>query len=235
MEMLCPECMAPLSSPDGATAVCTTHHGQYQILFARYAPVGLVAKANMTQPNLHQPALMSAPPPIPGTSEAYAAKLAEAFGVPAEPAVVAMCSRHPAVQAATYCQTCRAPVCATCLFVFPGGIQLCPSCAANPSPKMSSKRKGLMIWSICLAVWSLLALAAMLIIAISMRGQSDVEAVSTLFGYVSLIPALIGVALGVATFDRRLATPGIVWFGVIGNGVVLLAWLLLIVIGIMMK
>jgi hypothetical protein len=224
--------MAPLSSPDGQTAVCSTHGGRYQILFTRYPTVGLVTVAPAAQkPRGYPSPVAQVSSPMPGSNEAYAANLVDAFGGP-EPLTV-QCARHPDVQAVTYCQTCRTPVCATCVFIFPGGFQLCPTCAANPVPKMAPKRKGLMWWSIGLAIWSILGLIVMFVALTQMHERGQAEAIGGAMYLLSLLPALIGLALGVSTFDRRLATPGVVWFGIIGNGLVLVIWLLLMVVGMM--
>lgn len=37
MEMLCPECLGPLNTEDGRSAVCTAHGGRYEVLFRRGA------------------------------------------------------------------------------------------------------------------------------------------------------------------------------------------------------
>ena len=63
--------------------------------------------------------------------------------------------------------------------------------------------------------------------------RANAEAIGTAFVFLTLLPSIVGVALGVATFDRRLSTPGIVWVGIIGNGLVLLIWVLLMIVGAM--
>ena len=57
MEMLCPECMGPLTSPDGKWATCTLHGGRYEILFMRPASVAAPVKGP------------SVAPPAPGPSD----------------------------------------------------------------------------------------------------------------------------------------------------------------------
>lgn len=211
MEMYCPECMSPLVSGDGQTAVCPTHGGSYQILFARHplaAPV--VAGAAMS-------GAAGAPPPL------------AMAGAPGLTGV--QCARHPEVTAVAQCINCRSPVCQTCDFLFPGGVHLCPTCAANPRPQLSPGRKKLIPWSIGLAVLSIVGLAGMVVL-VRIIPHVDAQAIGAAGEFVSLLPAIVGLALGVASFDRRLRTPGVVWVGVIGNGVVLLIWLLLIIVGI---
>jgi hypothetical protein len=38
--------------------------------------------------------------------------------------------------------------------------------------------------------------------------------------------------IGVASFERRMANPPIVWVGAVWNGVLMAVWLLIIVIGL---
>lgn len=211
MEMFCPECMAPLVSNDGRTAVCPTHGGTYQILFTRY-PL--------------------AAPAVSGPGAEGSVAMASALPLPGAPALAGVhCVKHPGVAAIALCINCRAPVCQTCDFIYPGGVHLCPSCAANPRPQLSPGRKKLIPWSIGLAVLSIAGLAGVVTLA-RLVPRADAQAIGAAGELVSLLPALIGLALGVASFDRRLRTPGIVWVGVVGNGVVLAIWLLLIIVGI---
>src|SRR6185312_12549672 len=138
MEMLCPECMAPLVSSDGQTAVCPTHGGNYRILFTRF-PLAAPA-VNALSPESGE---------VVGTAVAVAGT---------NPATSMRCVRHPEVPAIAMCVNCRAPVCQTCDFMFPGGVHLCPACAANPRPQISPGRRKLIPWSIGLAVFSFLGL-----------------------------------------------------------------------------
>lgn len=211
MEMLCPECMAPLVSSDGQTAVCTTHGGNYRILFTRFP---LAAPA------------VNAPSPESGEVVGTAVAVAGAT-----PAASMRCSRHPDVPAIALCVNCRAPVCQTCDFMFPGGVHLCPSCAANPRPQISPGRRKLIPWSIGLAVFSFLGLIGSVALA-RVVPHADVQALGAVGELFSILPALIGVALGVAAIERRLRTPGIVYIGIVGNGVILLIWFLLIIVGL---
>ena len=90
-----------------------------------------------------------------------------------------------------------------------------------------------MWWSIGLAIWCVLSMVVMVIVIRQSHDPKEAEAIGGVMSLVSMIPSLIGLGLGVATFDRRMATPGIAWIGVVGNGLVLGIWLLFIVIGLM--
>src|SRR2546423_9685971 len=132
---------------DGNVAVCRAHNASFHILFARHAvaapavqsvPAGYVAPvATRFNPS-------AAPPPMPGSVDAYAVNLAQAFGPPVAPN--AMCAKHPTSRAVALCQSCHIGVCATCDFVFPGGVHLCPPGATHPKPQISAKRQGLINW-----------------------------------------------------------------------------------------
>jgi hypothetical protein len=51
MEMLCPQCLSPLVSADGVTAICPAHGGSYRVLFARAAfPAPPEAPADIPEP-----------------------------------------------------------------------------------------------------------------------------------------------------------------------------------------
>jgi len=208
--------MAPLSSTDGATAFCRTHGGNYRILFARYSIV--------------------TPPPLPlPTGGGSAPPVAQNLNGVIPPVLGTRCVQHPDAPAVTLCHNCRAPVCATCDFAFPGDIHLCPSCATNSRPQMSKGRRKLIPWSIGLAVVGLLGLVGMVVVITALHNKETAGAVAIGFQLISFWPAVIGLALGVSTIDKRLKTPGIIWIGIIGNGLVVAIWLLMIVIGVMMR
>lgn len=226
--------MAPLVSADGRTATCTTHGGTYQILFSRYPMVAAArrvvpAPARTGSAGLPTDDLAAIAQAAGQAGMAGSAPIAEVYGMEG-----VTCLTHPSSTAVAYCQTCRTPVCATCVFVFPGGIQLCPACASNPTPQISPKRKRLAWWSIGLAAWSVLALVGMFVLIASVGTKgTDAESMGAAFYVLSLLPAIVGIALGVGTFDRRLSTPAGAWIGVIGNGVVILIWVLLMILGSM--
>jgi hypothetical protein len=203
--------MNPLDTSDGKTAICSAHQARFEILFARHDVIP-TASLNVT--------------------DAAAERFSAGFGGHIPPA--ANCVKHPDSPAVACCQVCQSPVCSTCLFVFPGGLQLCPSCAANPNPKVSSKRKKIINWSVILAGISAAGMAGWFVYVISgTMTKADQEAVGTVGTLVSLMPAIVGLALGVGSFDRKLKTPVMAWVGVIGNGVIVGAWVLLMLVGLL--
>ena len=145
--------------------------------------------------------------------------------------ITGKCRQHPQSQAVRLCATCGAPVCATCDFAFPGDVHLCPICATEVPQTVSGRRKGRAIWAIGLAVWGTMALVVLLAVAPQMEPR-QAEALGILSTYVGLIPTLIGLGIGVASFERRMANPPIVGVGAVWNGVLMAGWLLIIVIGV---
>src|SRR5258706_9257321 len=241
-----------MSSGDARTAVCPAHNKSFEILFSRY-PVGGPTMgswpASSIQPAGAAPTYMSMPPQPNGTpnpyglapsappqssADVYAARLNSAYGAPP----VMQCAKHPGIQAVARCNSCGAAVCATCDFAYPGGIHMCPACVSNPKPQVSSKRKGMMWWSIGLGIWSVVAMITFFLLLMG-AAQSpgsrnrDSEAMAAAASFLAFIPGIIGLALGLSCFDKRLKTPGTVWIGVATNGIVVLIWGVLIVIGMM--
>ncbi len=146
-----------------------------------------------------------------------------------------VCVTHPTVPATRRCARCRSAVCATCDFSLPGDVHLCPTCAVDPQTRLSGKRKTLAISSVVLATLATVSTALLMTGAIfgEVTTEAEDEILGMLFIYLVVMPALIGVALGAASFERQLKTPAIVWLGTIWNGLILGAALLLIVIGIL--
>jgi len=146
------------------------------------------------------------------------------------------CQWHPENPAVAYCQSCRAPVCATCDFQFPGGIHCCPKCATSNEPRpLSSNRKQLAGWSIALAAGATLALFLVIVISISMAGEPD-EELAAFVGFLvigAMLLSIIGTALGFSSLDKRAGNPPLVWVGTIWNSVITAGWILLMLVGFM--
>jgi hypothetical protein len=143
------------------------------------------------------------------------------------------CLRHPEVMAVLFCSICGAPVCATCDFSLPGDIHACPDCVSRPSETLSSKRRKSLVWSYALAVLSSIGLVLMLLISIlgSGHGEIPAEALGMMFSILVLIPSIIGTALGISCFERRLKNPLAVWGAVVWNGLMLGIYILMAIIG----
>jgi hypothetical protein len=201
MEMLCPECRGQLVTNDGIVAHCTLHPAVYQILFP---------------PAVDQSAAGSVPPHLLTTGAAL-------YGV--------KCSQHPNVSAVSLCNVCRMPVCATCDFVLPGGVHLCPQCASTPQTTMSYKRRARSVWSIALGGWSTIAFLAFFLGCLLSRSQEVLALLSLFFAVFCFIPVLVGLALGISAIERRQVNTWFVWVGIIWNAGVLGLIILLQLIG----
>ena len=118
-------------------------------------------------------------------------------------------------------------------FDFPGGVRLCPGCAASPQKGLSGKRKKALVWSYVLAVWTTLGLAVLLsgALASSLQSKSDVEVLGMVLMVVIFAPSIIGTAMGFSAMDRRLSNPAAVWIAIVWNGIILAVLLLLTIIG----
>lgn len=143
------------------------------------------------------------------------------------------CAQHPHVVAVAACQRCGAGSCATCDFVFPGTLHLCPDCATTGQGGLSPLRKKYLIASFILAGWSLFALAAVMVGAAAMWGDSP--AAEMALGLVMIIvafgPSLIGTALGMSAFRKGASNPVSVWIALVLNSLVLAGFALLVVVG----
>jgi len=147
------------------------------------------------------------------------------------------CPQHPNVAAVQLCQICGAPMCATCDFLLPGNLHVCPTCATQPQTSLSPKRKRMLIGSFALAAWCTLVMAALMAGAFRgmARDKSEEEAFGLLLMFILLVPSIIGVALGLGAMDRRLSNTMAMWIATIWNGLILGGFILLMIIGMMMK
>lgn len=144
------------------------------------------------------------------------------------------CVQHPHLQATVQCQSCGGFMCATCDFLLPGGVHVCPTCAASPRSGLSSRRKKLLGWSYALGVWSTAVMSALLtgVFAGMADDPAGEEAVGMLLSLLLFVPSLIGTALGVSALERRLPNPPAAWVAVAWNALILGGFILLIVIGL---
>ena len=143
------------------------------------------------------------------------------------------CVNHPDVDAVVRCRACKAPICKTCDFTFPGNLHFCPNCASNPQEGLSSKRKGFVIWSYILAVVATLTLVLIVSGATDMGSNEETFIVAAVLGNVLLLSSLIGMGLGFCALEKRLKNPGSIWGALIWNIVLSVITLILCIIGLM--
>jgi hypothetical protein len=140
------------------------------------------------------------------------------------------CLQHPEIGAVQICQVCAAPMCATCEFVLPGDAHVCPRCVLAPPQRMSGGRKTMLMFSYGLAVMSTLGIGLLFSGALA-EGSREDRIIAALVGILIFIPTVIGTALSIAVFDRRLPNPGSLWGAAIWNGLLMLIMIFLVIIG----
>ncbi len=145
-----------------------------------------------------------------------------------------MCAAHPNAPAVHYCANCQMPLCATCDFSLPGGMHLCPACVTATPTTMAPGRRKTAIWSLVLAIWVTLGFIGTMIGFVVAESPEDAEVIGGIAGFVVMIPNLIGLGLGIASFERRGVNPWWLWLATIWNGVTMSGWLLLCTVGLLM-
>jgi hypothetical protein len=260
VELLCPECLTPLQSVDGQKARCPAHDSEFQILFTRI-PLPSTVQADQPPVILAPDAVCAQHPSV---AAAYAcgscgAALCVTCDFPqsdgshlcpncaqrqaAVPPVLAVaavlpsgvrCAQHANLAATSQCRVCGAFMCQTCVFDLPGGIKVCPACA-TAAPKLSPKRKKLLIGSFALAVWCTIVMAALFagIFRGFIRNKEDQQLFGILLMFLLLVPSIIGFAMGLSSMDRRLSNSIAMWIATVWNGVILGSFILLIIVGLM--
>ena len=222
MEMICPQCRAPLAMNGSDSARCTsTHAAQFQVLFKRAPRV-------------------PPPPATPVSSELAAEPSADAGGVATSPPPLAPqalypgmhCVQHPAQAATAQCKSCGGYMCPTCDFLLPGGVHLCPTCATRPQTGLSPARKRAMIVACALAAWGTLWMGV-IFAGVFAGSKMNENLLGWIFILVILVPAITGFSWGFGAINRRLANPPLLWVATIWNGLILGGFLLLCIIGAM--
>ncbi len=127
-------------------------------------------------------------------------------------------------------------MCQTCTFDLPGGAKICPTCA-TAAPKLSPKRKKLLIASYVLAVWCTIVMMALFggMFRGFVRDKDDQEVLGLIFICLLLAPSITGLALGLSSMDKRLSNSIAMWVATVWNGVILAGFLLLEIVGLMKR
>src|SRR5437763_11651910 len=160
MELICPECRADLVVADAQNADCITHNGRYQILFDRSAPPAAAAGV--------EPAVVR----------------------PTHRTLNETCRQHPDTPAVARCRICSRGVCATCDFLLPGNVHVCPACLEKePATEVAPKRRNLMIGAVAVAAYCTL-MFVLLMSGTLHRAFGRGEAVNAILGNAILLPAI---------------------------------------------
>lgn len=205
MDLICPECMGTLELRDGGTARCKIHGGEFQVLFSRYTAAALSQAA-----------------------QSGSSSIPEGCGD-------IRCVQHPHIHATGQCKSCGAFMCNTCAFELPGGIKICPTCATSPKTTISPKRKKALVSSFVLAIWCTAVMGALMggLFRPMITDEASQQALGMLLIFILLVPSIIGTALGVSSMERRMNNTMAMWIATIWNGLILVGFILLMIIGIM--
>jgi hypothetical protein len=265
MEFFCPECMGSLVSTDGQQAKCSTHGGEFRILFSR-APFPLPARdPNTAARVLTEPAMCAQHPDVPasfacrdcakpicatcafpevdGTQCCAECATRRANNPSAQPWLVipagAVCAQHPSVAATGQCKSCGGFMCGTCAFTIPGGFLVCPTCVSAPSKGLSPKRKKLLIGSYAAAVFASITLVLIVAVGAGAFGGVSGEGADQIIGMLMMVfflgPAITGFALGISARDRRLHNSFAIWIPTVWNGIYVAIFVLLMFVGLFSK
>lgn len=126
------------------------------------------------------------------------------------------CVNHPEIDATQRCRQCRAAICATCDFVFPGDVHLCPTCATTTTSRpLASSRKTTLAASFVAALFTTAVLVAAPLGAFESAAQD--EAFVQLLGMVVLVSVVLGLGLSLASLDGRAGNPPACWLSAAWN------------------
>jgi hypothetical protein len=215
--------MANLTVTSPTTARCSIDHREYQILFSR-EPV-----------TVPEPRIPTPPPIVAEGTTAVAAEPPPPLLAPPPLALVGMrCVQHRNVQATQQCTACGAYVCDTCDFAFPDGTHLCPACATKPVADLTPKQRNAMIWSYVCAAGATVGFVggmAMARTAVKNRDQSSLQVIGVVFLFFVLLPAVIGLSVGLSSRDRNRSATWSLRGAIIWNSAMLAIFLLLTIVG----
>jgi hypothetical protein len=154
---------------------------------------------------------------------------------PIEPRV--MCANHATVAAGHRCRSCKAAICDTCTFSFPGELHLCPACATKPPTALTEQRRNYLTWSYVAAAVTTLTLAVLLLLGASAgsRTPEDNKAIDTLLGWVLIISLGAGLICGSLARPRGQPSPAAVRGALIWNWVLAGIFVLMMIVGLTMK
>jgi predicted Zn finger-like uncharacterized protein len=214
-------------SDEWVSKAVTTNIDQYPPEVAKIIQEEAIRRGLITQEDMKESELTVA---LVNTGQAGSDVILQ----PAVP-VGQFCVQHPEVQAVQMCKVCGSAMCATCDFVFPGNIHLCPTCATSPQKGLKGKRRTYLTWSYILGVESTLATLFFVSGAAvkSVGSDVDAEALGLVMTFTMLIPAVIGTALGCSAMERH-SKPASVWVATLWNGALVAVYILLIIIGLTM-
>lgn len=132
------------------------------------------------------------------------------------------CAQHELNPVVHHCTICRAPLCRTCVFVFPPNITCCPKCATDTEIQLSAHRKWLIYGSLGSAISATLTMA----ILCSGLLSSAVDLPFVSFAIETLIVMFLGAGLGMAigSINKGEGNTIMLWVAGIWNLIGLVGW-----------
>ncbi|MFQ5650615.1 MAG: B-box zinc finger protein [bacterium] len=144
-----------------------------------------------------------------------------------------MCVTHREVPATAVCCICRTPICATCDFVF-SYYHYCPHCAVSMGEEMSPPKRRMRTWSFILAIVATVLMA----VSIVLINMADSEGAETFFGLVLFASAgasFVGAVLGMSARDKGTQGQGSVWAAIAWNGLIVVCFVFLVIVGLLVE
>ena len=261
--MICPECLGTVETSDGMTARCTTHGGEFQVLFSHWRPADVPPVLPAATFALAPGAMCAQHTKVTAVNACWdcgtamcdtctfegsdGSKLCANCKIrrgsvitPEAPPAIPQgvnCVQHPSVAATRQCKLCGAYMCATCDFELPGNLHVCPPCAVAPRTALSPRRRKLMWGAYGFAIFSTIGMAALMggAAAGMAQGPAGEQAIGVLFMLFVLVPSVVGMGMGLSAIDRRLSNPISLWIATIWNIALIVAFVLLCVVGLFMK
>jgi 4-hydroxybenzoate polyprenyltransferase len=135
------------------------------------------------------------------------------------------------------CEVCRARICVTCAFTFPGDRRFCPACATAPRDALSPARARTVTSSLVLAGVGTAAIVGMPVLGAlgGTAGPQGSTAIGLFMLYLGFGPALIGMIMAISSLQRGGANPPRVWAGIVWNGAIAGVFLLMMLMGLFLK
>jgi len=145
-----------------------------------------------------------------------------------------MCHLHPAVPAVQICQVCKKPTCKTCDFAFPDNIHVCPNCVNKPQT-LSPRQKKNLAWSYVMAAIATFGYFFILFMTAALGSNLPHQISGLLLMLVVLGPSIAGISFAINARTRNRKKTISMWVALIWNSLVMGIFLVLILIGNLMK
>ena len=147
------------------------------------------------------------------------------------------CVQHPHLQAVQQCQLCGAFSCATCDFMLANGLHICPTCASGSKTGLGSSARKFVIASYVTAVWSTVCIACLMsgMFASMVQTEEDAMVVGFMVIIFAIVPAIIGFSMAFGARRPKRPSPTSLWIALVWNGVLILGYMGLMLLGVLRR